>query len=104
MPQQVPGGVLHPQLAEMNSDTEKRNCSFASGPAVDWQTPDQHKAATIEYLVQQLLQSQAERGQWKVIAGDEGQIERWRFQHSRGCSFDFGDLGFGKLLNPIVGS
>ena len=51
-PKQVPAGVLHPQAAKMNPNPEKRDCRFVSGPTLDWQSLDQHEAATAEHLFQ----------------------------------------------------
>jgi hypothetical protein len=55
MTEQVPGSILHPQVAEMNTDHEKGSRRFAPGPTLDRKTFDQNKPASIEHLIDHAL-------------------------------------------------
>ena len=70
VPQQVPGGVLHTQASEMNANPEKGDHDLLRGPALNWQSPDQHKSATIEHLIQDLAQARAQCRKTEVCAAD----------------------------------
>jgi hypothetical protein len=52
MPEQVPAGVLHSQVAKMRPDSQKHDSRLPPGPTLDRQGLYQYKPATVKHLVQ----------------------------------------------------
>jgi hypothetical protein len=48
MPEQVPLSVLHPQVAQMNPNREKRHRRLTRGPPFNWQPFYENKPTSIE--------------------------------------------------------
>src|SRR5689334_16840211 len=81
--EQVSLSILHPQVAELRADCQKRRRRLSPGPTLDGQRSDQHKPTPVQHFVEYSLQ--ARRESWK-----------------RTILLYLGNLIRGEMLDPII--
>src|SRR5262245_54842789 len=94
----MPLGILHPQVAELRANYEKRNLRLPLGPTLNRQTFDQNKPTPIEHLVEYLLQVRSESGR---LLSEFGNVVA-RLLQFLDCILDLANLELAQLLDPIT--
>src|SRR5215207_3442279 len=74
MPEQVPLRILHPQVAEVRANYEKRYRRLPLGPALDWQSLDQNKPTPVEHFIEGLLQLEPRHRQLNISGADSRKV------------------------------
>src|SRR5262245_43706040 len=100
MTQQMPLSVLRTRVAQMRAKAEEGGRGFAFCPAFYRKASEQREPASIEDVPQDLLKSQTEPRQRKVLTPDGGN-RRPALHRPPGRALNLVDLGCGELFEPI---